>query len=100
MSDLDRSDRARMDRVLAATPPDLGGENAQPSVGDMAAADYGYPESAFRPDPKPQRMGSGDHFNPQQFADQLGVAHVRRSAPLVHGPDKTTWFAEGDRDDS
>jgi hypothetical protein len=49
------------------------------------------------PDPKPQRMGSGDHFNSQQFADQLGVAYVRRSAPLVHGQNQTAWYGESDQ---
>ncbi len=52
------------------------------------------------PDPVPQRMSSGAHFNPQQFANQLDTAYVRHSAPLVHGPDKTAWYGEGDRDDS
>lgn len=71
-----------------------GGENAQLSVGEASYRAAGSPE--IPPDPRPQRMSSGDHFNPQQFADQLDTAYVQRSAPLVHGPNKTGYYGEDD----
>lgn len=86
--------------------PDLADEDRfqapaeQPSMADLAWAHNGMPDMSRLPaDPRIQRVSSGSPFNPVQFADHLEAAYTRRSAPLVHGPDKTTWYGEGDRDD-
>ncbi len=79
---LDPSYRARMERCLAAEPS-APGENAAPSVSDMAMADTGTDDRDLPSGPEPQRMGSGDHLNPVQFADQLRTVD-KPEVPAVH----------------
>lgn len=50
-------------------------------------------EADLTPDPVPQRMGSGDHLNPQQFSDQLAVGRDEPTIPAVH-QSPTTYYGE------
>ncbi len=62
------------------------------SVADQAYQAAGSPEL---PDgPQPQRVSSGSHFNPVQFADQLQTA-MPGEIPAVH-QNPTSWYGEGD----
>ena len=67
----------------------------QPLMADIVWESAGRPE--LPPGPKLLRMGSGDYLNRIQFADQIQKVQPG-SIPAVHGPDKTTWFGEGDID--
>ena len=64
-------------------PTPLSTDDLALSVADQAYKAAGSPE--LPPDPVPQRMGSGDHLNPQQFADQTEEVPTRPGeTPAVH----------------
>ena len=55
-------------------------------------------EADSTPDPVPQRMSSGAHFNPVQFADQLAVQD-EPTIPAVH-QNPRGWYGETEQKDN